>query len=195
MAIKTSPSDPEPYVILGNIALQERRVAEATMDFDKAKQMLATYTNDERKGAMEQQTMSGIAQVAEADEDWKEAEARLRDLLKLAPEDLVAHQRLARALFWQGNAKDAYEILKAAKKIDPRMPRRTRRGRVFLTPEAIMAQYYDQYERPEDRRMPRSGSRPPLKRLPTICPPARSWPSGPWKKASSPLPRSRRRPP
>ena len=75
-AIKTTPSDPEPYVILGNIALQERRIAEATMDFDKAKQLLATYTNDERKAAMEQQTMSGIAQVAESREDWKEAEAQ-----------------------------------------------------------------------------------------------------------------------
>ena len=74
------------------------------MDFDKAKQLLATYTNADRKGAMEQQMLSGIAQVAEVREDWKEAEARLRDLLKLAPEDLVAHQRLARSLFWQGKA-------------------------------------------------------------------------------------------
>ena len=103
-AINTNPSDPEPYIILGNIALQERRVAEATMDFEKAKQLLATYTNAKRKGAMEQQILSGIAQVAEAREDWKEAESRLRDLLKLAPEDLVAHQRLARSLFWQGKA-------------------------------------------------------------------------------------------
>ena len=61
-----TPSDPEPYVILGNIALQERRVAEATMDFDKAKQLLATYTNAERKAAMEQQTKSGIALLAES---------------------------------------------------------------------------------------------------------------------------------
>ena len=73
------PRRSEPYIILGNIALQERRIAEAAMDFDKAKQLLATYTNDERKGAMEQQVLSGIAQVAEASEDWKEAEARLRD--------------------------------------------------------------------------------------------------------------------
>ena len=45
------------------------------MDFEKAKQLLAAYTNAERKGAMEQQMMSGIALVAEAREDWKEAEA------------------------------------------------------------------------------------------------------------------------
>ena len=78
MAIHATPSDPEPYVILGNIALQERRVAEATMDFEKAKQLLAPIVHEcERKAAMEQQMMSGIAQVAEAVEDWKTAEARL----------------------------------------------------------------------------------------------------------------------
>jgi len=144
--IKTNPSDPEPYVILGNIALQERRVAEATMDFDKAKQLLATYTNADRKGAMEQQTISGIAQVAETREEWKEAESRLRDFLKLSPEDLVGHQRLARSLFWQGKASDAYDILKKAKDIDRTNAKKPNAKEVFLTPEAIMAQYYDQFE-------------------------------------------------
>ncbi len=101
VATQATPSDPEPYVILGNIALQERRVAEATLDFDKAKQLLASYTNADRKAAMEQQTKSGIALLAESRQDWQTAETLLRDLLKVAPEDLVAHQRLARALFWQ----------------------------------------------------------------------------------------------
>ena len=84
-AIKSNPNDPEPYVILGNLALQERRVPEAALDFDKAKQLLAAYTNAERKGVMEQQVLSGIAQVAEVRQDWKEAETRLRDLLKWRP--------------------------------------------------------------------------------------------------------------
>ena len=95
VAIHTTPNDPEPYIILGNIALQDRRVFEATKDFEKAKQLLAKYTNADRKKAMEQQVMSGIAQVAEANEEWKAAESRLRELLKLVPEDLVVHQRLA----------------------------------------------------------------------------------------------------
>jgi tetratricopeptide (TPR) repeat protein len=146
LAVRETPSDPEPYVIIGNIALQERRVAEATMDFDKAKQLLETYANKDRKGAMEQQTLSGIAQLAEASEDWKGAESRLRKLLELAPEDLVAHQRLARSLFWQGKAKESYEMLKAAKKIDREKAAKDKTREVFLTPEAIMAQYYDQFE-------------------------------------------------
>ncbi len=65
--------------------------------------MLKGYTIKERKGAMEAQTLSGIAQVAESKEHWEEAEARLKDLLKATPDDLnlVARQRLARAQFWQ----------------------------------------------------------------------------------------------
>ena len=145
---------------------------------------------------MEQQMLSGIAQVAEANEDWKEAEARLRDLLKLAPEDLVAHQRLARALFWQGKAKDAYDILKKAKEIDRENAKKNKTREVFLTPEAIMAQYYDQFEGPKSATgNAEKWFKAALKKARTIWPPARSWPSGPWKKASSPLPRSRRRPP
>ena len=42
-AVQSNPSDPEPYMILGEIALQDRRLSEATIDFDKARQLLATY--------------------------------------------------------------------------------------------------------------------------------------------------------
>ncbi len=145
-AVKETPSDPEPYVILGNIALQERRLAEAALDFDKAKQLLTSYTNEKRKSAIEQQTKSGIALLAESRQDWKAAEALLRELLTLAPEDLVAQQHLARALFWEGEAKPAYVVLKAAKKIDVANAAKNKTREVFLTPEAIMAQYYEQFE-------------------------------------------------
>lgn len=145
-AVKTCPNDPEAYAILGNIALQDRRIAEATLDFDKAKQLLAKYTNAERKSTIEQQTLNGIAQLAELPLDFMKAETCLRELLRLAPEDLDAHLRLARALFWQGKAKDAYDILKAAKQIDRENARRNNERGTLLPPEATMAQYYDQFE-------------------------------------------------
>jgi tetratricopeptide (TPR) repeat protein len=111
LAVKSTPGDPEAYVILGTIALQEQRFFEASMDFATAQKVLVVFTDDKRKGALERQAASGMAKVAEAREDWQEAEARLRDLLKLTPEDLDMHQRLANALFAQGKKWQAKEIL------------------------------------------------------------------------------------
>ena len=64
-ATNNNPHDPEPYLILGDIALHDGWVAEAAMDFEKAKSLLAAYTNAERKVALERQLMSGLALVAE----------------------------------------------------------------------------------------------------------------------------------
>jgi tetratricopeptide (TPR) repeat protein len=151
LAVKNNPSDPEAYILLGNIALQERRLFEGSKDFDTAKQVLGPYVNKDRKPALEQQALSGIASLAEAREDWKEAENKLQDLLKLSPDEpnLVARQRLARALFWQGFAKEAYEVLKKAKAIDKETAEKNKAREIFLTPEAIMAQYYAQFEAPK----------------------------------------------
>jgi tetratricopeptide (TPR) repeat protein len=148
-AIKAEPSDPEPYIILGSIALQQQRAAEATLAFDNAGKLLAKYPNTKRKKALEQQVLGGIAQVAESRGDWKKAESPLRNLLALAPDDLVCRQRLARAFFRQGKTQDAYEVLKAAKQIDRQNAGRHDTREVVLTPEAIMGKYYDELEGPK----------------------------------------------
>jgi thioredoxin-like negative regulator of GroEL len=118
--------------------LQDRQLSEATKDFEKAKQMLAGYANVQRKETLEHQTKSGLARVAEGHRDWQGAESQLRDMLKLTPKDLVAQQRLARALFWQGKAKEAYDALTAAKQIDCENARNGGREEV-LTPEVLSA--------------------------------------------------------
>ena len=70
LAIHETPSDPEPWIILGSLALEQRRIAEATDDFDNAQKLMASYTNPKRKDVLQQLTLSGIAQVAEVDEKW-----------------------------------------------------------------------------------------------------------------------------
>ena len=149
-AVRANPGEPAPYVILGKFALRDRRLSEATMDFEKAKQLLAGYTSPQGKEAakqtMEWDTQSGIARVAESREDWREAEPRLRDLLKVDPENLYTYQRLARALFQQGKVNEAYDMLKKGKQQDIASAKKNKTREQFLTPEAIMAQYYDQYD-------------------------------------------------
>ena len=52
-AVINAPSDPEAYVLLGNIALQERRVTEAEMCFNKSKELLASFSIPDRKKILE----------------------------------------------------------------------------------------------------------------------------------------------
>jgi predicted Zn-dependent protease len=113
-----------------------------------AKPSEAPEASKDRKPAPEQQTLRGLARLAESLEDWPDAEAQLRELLKLVPDDLVVRQRLAKALFWQAQPANAYNVLKEAKQIDRTNAAKNGTKEVLLTPEAIMGQYYDQYEGP-----------------------------------------------
>jgi tetratricopeptide (TPR) repeat protein len=147
-AIDNDPRDPEPWVLLGRIALQERRIAEATNDFGKALDLLGSYANADRKKRLEPEVLSEEARVAEFREKWKDAESILRELLKRDGNNLIVHQRLARSLFQQGKAKEAYDALKHAKEIDRAYSRQNKTRESLLTPEAIMAQYFDSREGP-----------------------------------------------
>lgn len=152
-AFEQTPSDPEPWVIVGDFALQDNRVAEAELDFAKANQLLATYTNEAHKPMIQQAAFSGMVTVAERRQRWAQAQQRLEDFLKNAPDDLTARQRLARALFWQGMQKgskdkleEAYQQLKKAKEIDLANVKKNPKARDLMLPaEAILARFYDEY--------------------------------------------------
>ncbi|NQU24728.1 MAG: hypothetical protein HQ567_25885 [Candidatus Nealsonbacteria bacterium] len=102
-AVIDSPTDPEAFVILGNIALSERRVTESELLFGKASQLMAGFQGDaDRKKALQQKVLGGLASVALAREDWTGAETQLLELLKLNDKNVPAMQQLARALFKQG---------------------------------------------------------------------------------------------
>ena len=148
------PSDPEPWVIFGEMALNEGRLAESQLEFAKASQSLEKYNNADRKPMLQQQALSGMAAVAERREQWKQAQQLLEELLKMSPKDVVALQRLARVKFLQSQSeeqvKDVYNDLLKAKKIDLENVANdpTHKTREQLLPAAgILAQYYDMLER------------------------------------------------
>jgi hypothetical protein len=60
------PSDPEPWVFLGEISIDENRLAEAENNFDHAKQLLAHYKNADRKPRLEKRVTKGIEEVTRA---------------------------------------------------------------------------------------------------------------------------------
>ena len=118
--VREEASDPEPYLLFGEIAFQERRFADAELAFKRAFELTKQYTsNAYRKNNMVKRALSGIAGVFETREDWANTEKYLAPILKANPKDVANSTRMARAMFEQdkniGDAKgretEAYNLL------------------------------------------------------------------------------------
>ena len=134
-AITSAPNDPQAYVLLGQDALQNQRLAEATLLFEKAKTLVDSFSgNPKRKTDLAAAAESSLARLAMGRQDWTAAQTHLEQWLKVQPDSAAALQLLGRTLFEQKKPAEALEKLKAAKVADPKV----------LTPEAVMAQWYEQ---------------------------------------------------
>jgi tetratricopeptide (TPR) repeat protein len=110
--VKEHADDPEAYLFLGEIAFQNRRFTDAELAFSRATQLVGKYTaNPFRKNTMLKRAYSGLAGVAEVREDWDRAGKFLSPILKANPADANNTVRMARSLFKQDKAKEAYQLL------------------------------------------------------------------------------------
>jgi Tfp pilus assembly protein PilF len=136
MGIQKNPTDPEAYLILGELAVLDNRVAEAELLYNKCSELMAGFKGDaKRKENMEPRILSGQATIAEAREAWPQAKKLLEDWLKKDPKNDAIMQRLARVTFQQTDATAAYDWLKQAREANPKQ----------LLPEAALALYYEAY--------------------------------------------------
>jgi tetratricopeptide (TPR) repeat protein len=134
-AVIDAPTDPEAYMLMADVALNERRVTEAQMLYQKANELIGEFNKSaKRKEFLQPRILHGLAQVAISRKDWPLAQKHLEAWLKIAPKNTTALQLLAGCLFEQKNVPGALEKLKEAAKLDPEI----------LTPEAMIAQYYEQ---------------------------------------------------
>ena len=136
-AVIDAPDDPEAYVLLGELALRDRRVTDAHLLYTKASELVPALKSAKRKQILEPRVFSGLAGVAEARRDWATAQRYLEACLKADLDNVAfkvnARQRFARVLFQQKKPKEALEQLRAAKATDPKV----------LTPEVTLAQLYE----------------------------------------------------
>jgi tetratricopeptide (TPR) repeat protein len=134
-AVIDAPTDPEAYVIMGDLAVRERRFTESRMLYQKAADLAAKFTGStKRKDLLQPRILGGLASIDEVQENWADARKQLEAWLKLEPKNALAMQRLANCLFHQKDADGALKKLKEAAKADPEV----------LTPEAILGQFYEQ---------------------------------------------------
>ncbi len=133
-AVIEVPTDPEAYILMGDIALGERRITEAQLLYQKASEVMGGFNKSaKRKELLQPRVLHGLSEVAMNRRDWADAQKQLEAWLKLAPKNTTAMQLLASVLFEQKNVPGALEKLKEAAKIEPEL----------LTPEAILAQFYE----------------------------------------------------
>ena len=137
-AVIDEPADPEAYLLLGNLALQGRRTAEAGLLLGKAETLAGAYTrNKKRQRYVQIGAHRALTTLAEQKKQWTDAEQHVRALLKLAPEDIAARGRLGVVLFQQNKVEDAYKEFQALYELNKETPR----------PEINMARLYEQTDK------------------------------------------------
>lgn len=120
-AVKEDPSDPDPYLMFGQLANNASRVTDAEQLFEKTAALAKSFSGSaKRKRRFLIGAYNGLASIAERREHWALAEQHLRRLIVVDPDTGRFHRRLGIALFRQGpaKAKDAYASLKAARAAD-----------------------------------------------------------------------------
>ncbi|NCA12002.1 hypothetical protein EBR56_09390, partial [bacterium] len=133
-AVIKFPQDPEPYLMLGDLAFQERRVTDADVLFREATRLTAEYAdNAKRRRDFDIRSHAGSAAVAEARKQWEAAEKHLRAWIDLDPDNASAQQRMGIVLFQLSKPQDALEKFREAKKLDHKA----------VQPELAMARLYD----------------------------------------------------
>ena len=91
------PDHPEVYLTLGDLALGEGRLSDARLNFENALALTGVGRWDaERTRAMRRGSLTGLAAVSEAREDWNGAQARLR------PGSSSSPSRVRRGNDWAG---------------------------------------------------------------------------------------------
>jgi tetratricopeptide (TPR) repeat protein len=129
------PTDPEPYLMLADLAFQDRRVTDSSVLFDRATQLTGPYAeNPKRKRDFEIRCNAGTAAVAEARRQWESAQKYLTSWIGLDPDNAGAHFRLGNVLFHLGKESEAVDQFREARKLDSNA----------LQPELALARLYDE---------------------------------------------------
>lgn len=119
-AVAEHPDRPEPYLLFGDVALEQGRVSDAALHFEKAASVppVPTWSASQRK-QLAIRIQAGQAVVAERRRGWSNAERSLRAWLELDPKNTNTQLRLANALFQQDRRDEARQQIEQARQESP----------------------------------------------------------------------------
>jgi len=129
------PNDPEAYLMLADLAFQDRRVTDSAVLFERATQLTTAFEeNPKRKRDFEIRCNAGTAAVAEARQQWDSSQKFLQAWIALDPDNAGAHFRLGNVLFRLDQEQAALAEFQEARKLDANA----------LQPELALARLYDE---------------------------------------------------
>ena len=128
------PGDPRAYMALGAIGLAEGRWTDALLQYEKAAEVAQTFAfvNDEEKQKFLNKCSLGRGTVHENRKNWSLARKEFEKWLESDPKNGPIRQRLARAIFFEGDVERAFKELQQAKADDDRLS----------PPETALASFY-----------------------------------------------------
>ncbi|HBT76682.1 MAG TPA: hypothetical protein DEB39_07100, partial [Planctomycetaceae bacterium] len=112
MATKETPNDPEAYLLLAEIAIQQRNLTAAGLLLDKADTLNAAYkANPERQKNMMVNSLRHRVSLCDAREDWGTMHTCLTRLIGVQGETPLLVRQLGVCLFQQKQDAQARELL------------------------------------------------------------------------------------
>jgi tetratricopeptide (TPR) repeat protein len=113
------PSQPEVYLLFGELALADGRLTDALLHYQRATSLArpARWTESSRK-RFDLQCHLGLAAVAEGRGDWASVKEHLTTAVSANPRDGRLRQTLARARFELNETQEVYPELRRAARDD-----------------------------------------------------------------------------
>jgi len=122
-AATKAPDDPEAFVLLGDLDLQQGHVTGAALLMEKGLVLAEKLQNSaKRRRSLVVRSTSALATIAERREDWAAATRVLQRWLTESPGETAALRRLGRAQFMQKDYQAAYASFAKARELDATLP-------------------------------------------------------------------------
>jgi Tfp pilus assembly protein PilF len=114
-AVFENPTDPEPHLTFGDLAIRDQRVSDAEAQYERGAELLKQFKGSKgRTDDMTYKVHFGRYSVAQMRNQQVAAEKELRAALKLQPKNPRALLELGQLMFATGKADDAYKAFQAS---------------------------------------------------------------------------------
>ena len=117
-AVEENPDDPEAYVLLGEIALNQGELTAADLLFQKASSCDVSSVNEKRQKTLSMRILRGQARLWQSRQQWTKMQQTLSTLLKEEGENPLLCRQIALSFFHLDKEQAAHDWFARADQLD-----------------------------------------------------------------------------